>query len=89
MRKNNTVAERANQRIDKSVKKSSKKVASRSGPRKIGIDVGDKTSRYCVLDGNGEVRKEGSVPASKKGMLELRGALPRCRIALEVGTHSP
>ncbi|MDQ2949627.1 MAG: IS110 family transposase [Acidobacteriota bacterium] len=55
----------------------------------IGMDLGDKTSRYCVLDGNGEVVQEGSVATTKKGMGQVFGALRRCRIALEVGTHSP
>lgn len=55
-------------------------------PITIGIDLGDKTSRYCVLVGD-EVR-EGSVPTTQKAMLARFGALPRCRIALEVGTHS-
>jgi hypothetical protein len=79
---------------DKSVDESPGKKAKREetgapGPLTIGIDLGDKTSRYCVLDGNGEVTKEGSVPTSKKGMLTLFGTLARCRIAMEVGTHSP
>ena len=47
----------------------------REGKRKddritIGLDLGDKTNRYCVLDGEGEVIKEGSVATTKKAMLE-------------------
>ena len=59
------------------------------GPITIGLDLGDKTSRYCVLDENGEVEAEGSVATTKKGMAEKFGCLGRCRIAMEVGTHSP
>jgi len=55
----------------------------------IGLDLGDKTSRYCTLNDNGEVVKEGSVGTTRKGMLQAFGALSRCRMALEVGTHSP
>jgi transposase len=55
----------------------------------IGMDLGDKTSRYCVLDDSGEVIAERSVASTKKGMLQSFGALQRCRIAVEVGTHSP
>ncbi len=55
----------------------------------IGMDLGDKTSRYCVLDEQGEVIQEGSVATTKKGMLQVFGARKRCRIAMEVGTHSP
>jgi transposase len=54
----------------------------------IGIDVGDKTSRYCVLDSEGKAMEERSVATTKKGMTQTFGARPRCRIALEVGTHS-
>ena len=55
----------------------------------IGVDVGDRTSRYCVLDEGGEVVQEGSVGTTKKGMGQVFGSRKRCRIALEVGTHSP
>ena len=55
----------------------------------IGMDLGDKTSRYCVLNGDGEVIQEQSVATTKKGMLRVFGARKRCRIAVEVGTHSP
>ena len=55
----------------------------------IGMDLGDKTSRYCQLDGSGEMVQEGSVATTKKGMTQVFGAMGRCRIAIEVGTHSP
>jgi transposase len=55
----------------------------------IGLDLGDRTSRYCVLNGQGEVVAEGSVATTSKAMLEKFGRLGRCRVALEVGTHSP
>jgi hypothetical protein len=55
----------------------------------IGVDVGDKTSRYCVLNGTGEVKEEGRVPTSKKGMMQMLSSARRCRIAIEVGPHSP
>jgi len=98
MKKNNTVvqsvAKPKKRSSDKSVdespgKKAAKEAKGAPGPLTIGMDLGDKTSRYCVLNGSGEVSKEGSVPTSKKGMLERFGALARCRIAMEVGTHSP
>ena len=67
-----------------------RKAGSRQSDRvTIGMDLGDKTSRYCVLDDEGEVMAERSVATTKKGMLQAFGAMERCRIALEVGTHSP
>src|SRR2546423_2933 len=50
---------------------------------------GDKTSRYCAIDQEGKMLFERSVPTTTKGMTQVFGALARCRIALEVGTHSP
>lgn len=54
----------------------------------IGMDLGDKTSRYCVLEED-QVVKEGSVATTKTGLGEVFGPYVRCRIAVEVGTHSP
>ena len=54
----------------------------------IGMDLGDRTSRYCVLEED-RVVKEGSLATTKKGLQQTFGACPHCRIALEVGTHSP
>lgn len=59
------------------------------GSMTIGMDLGDKTSRYCVLNPAGEVVKEGSVATTRKGMSELFARAPGSRIALEVGAHSP
>jgi transposase len=58
-------------------------------PLTIGMDLGDRTSRYCILDGNGEQVREGSVGTTKAAMTQLYGQLKKSRIALEVGTHSP
>jgi transposase len=55
----------------------------------IGMDLGDKTSRYCALNEEGEVVGEGGVATTKKAMTEKFGRLDRTRIAMEVGTHSP
>jgi hypothetical protein len=55
----------------------------------IGMDLGDRSSKYCVLDGNGEIRAEGSVSTTKKAMTAKFAGIGRCRMAVEVGTHSP
>jgi hypothetical protein len=34
----------------------------------MGRDLGDKSSRYCVLDREGEVVQEGSVSTTRKAM---------------------
>ena len=58
-------------------------------PVTMGMDLGDKNSRYCVLSEDGEIFREGQVATTKAGMIEAFGALGRARIAIEVGTHSP
>ena len=59
------------------------------GRMTIGIDLGDKTSRYCVLNEQGEVLAESGVATTRQALERVFGARQRCRIALEVGTHSP
>jgi len=55
----------------------------------VGLDLGDRTSRYCILDEAGEKVSEDKLPTSKTGLEWLFGKMAPCRIALEVGTHSP
>ena len=66
-----------------------KKTNRAQGSVTIGMDLGDKTSRYCVLNSEGEILREGQVATTKAGMLEKFGSLGPARIAIEVGTHSP
>ncbi len=55
----------------------------------IGIDLGDKKSHYFILDKNGNVAAEGSMNTTPTDFDAHFKAIPRSRIALEVGTHSP
>ena len=55
----------------------------------IGLDLGDRWSWYCLLDEVGEVLREQKLGTTPKAMREVFGAMPRCRIALETGMHSP
>jgi transposase len=55
----------------------------------VGIDLGDRGSRYCILDEAGEVVSEGHLPTTKAGLGSLLAKMPSSRVALEVGTHSP
>jgi transposase len=55
----------------------------------IGLDLGDRWSWYCVLDEAGEVVLEQRVASTPKAMKEVFGGMPRSRLALETGTHSP
>jgi transposase len=55
----------------------------------IGLDLGDQSSRYCVLDSEGNVKAERSVATTRQGLSQAFAKGKRSRIALEVGTHSP
>jgi len=55
----------------------------------IGLDLGDRSSWYCVLDERGEVVSEQKVSTTPKAMREAFATMPRSRMALETGTHSP
>ena len=55
----------------------------------IGLDLGDRSSWYCVLDESGAVLLEQRVGTAPKAMKEVFGGMPRSRIALETGMHSP
>ncbi|WP_433963620.1 IS110 family transposase [Tunturiibacter gelidiferens] len=55
----------------------------------VGVDLGDRSSLYCVLDEAGDVLMEQRLSTTPKAIKEIFGAMPRSRIALETGTHSP
>jgi transposase len=55
----------------------------------VGLDLGDRSSWYCVVDEAGGVLLEQRLSTTPKAMKEVFGSMPRCRIALETGTHSP
>src|ERR1700720_702559 len=55
----------------------------------IGLDLGDRFSHYCILNGAGDVIGEHNLPTTPKGIEEVFARIPRSRIALETGTHSP
>jgi transposase len=55
----------------------------------IGLDLGDRSSWYCVLDEAGNVLVEQRLSTTAQAMREVFGAKPRSRMALETGMHSP
>ena len=85
MKKNNTCPKSSKR------KKTGRKTRSKTRKESftIGMDLGDKTSHYYVTDCDGEMVRESTVATTKKGMQQRFSCLPRCRIAIEVGTHSP
>src|SRR5882724_4397359 len=55
----------------------------------IGLDLGDRSSWYCVLDEAGVILLEQRLSTTPKAMGEVFDGMPRSRIALETGMHSP
>ena len=55
----------------------------------IGLDLGDGTSCYCVLEESGQIVLEQRVSTTVKALREEFGGMPRSRMVLETGMHSP
>lgn len=54
----------------------------------IGLDLGDRRSDVVIVDSHGDLVEESRVPTSPAALERKFSALPRSRIALEVGPHS-
>jgi len=55
----------------------------------VGLDLGDRYSRYCLLNREGEVVEEGRMQNTEVALRRHFEGESRLRIALETGTHSP
>lgn len=65
------------------------KLSSRESGMVVGLDLGDKFSLLCILNDQAEVIEESRVRTTPEGLQKRFASLPPCRVALEVGTHSP
>src|SRR5437879_2291797 len=84
------LAMKKNSKTMRPPKVAAQETATIASPRRtVGIDLGDQTSHYCILDEQGEVISEGTVRTSETGFQEQFRRMARARIALETGTHSP
>ena len=54
-----------------------------------GLDVGDRYTYVCMLSVDGAVVDEGRVPTTPEALQRRFGGLPRRRLVLEIGAHSP
>ena len=57
--------------------------------RSVGLDLGDRSIHYFVLDQEGEMIEEGRMRNSESALRKHFGNEARMRIAMEAGTHSP
>jgi transposase len=49
----------------------------------IGLDLGDCTSRYCILNEAGEIILEQELPTTPQGFEQVFSKIPRSRVAME------
>jgi len=66
------------------MKKTSVQVPSRC----IGLDLSDEASSYCVIDGHGDIVREGTVAMDRASLQECFRAIESCRVVLEASTQS-
>lgn len=55
----------------------------------IGLDLGDRFSHYCMLNGDGDVVESGRIQSTEQAFRRHFEGEPTMCIALECGTHSP
>ncbi len=55
----------------------------------VGVDLGDRWSRYCVLDAKGQILEEDTIATTGQAFRKLFGDRSAARVVIEVGTHSP
>lgn len=54
----------------------------------VGLDVGDRRTRYAVIDHNGNVVKEAQFKTDRESVIEFAMSCDGARVVLEVGGHS-
>jgi transposase len=55
----------------------------------IGLDLGDRRHRFCVLDKSGGLLEEGSIGNERVFLAQLSERYPGALAVLEAGCHSP
>jgi transposase len=74
----------------KKVSKETRKMEAMAKPElTVGLDMGDRFSHYCFLNGDGDVIEEGRMQSTEAALRRHFEGEPCLRIALECGTHSP
>lgn len=55
----------------------------------VGLDLGDRYSRFCILDPAGEVVEEGRIATTTEALRRRFEEAEPMLVVFEVGTHSP
>ena len=80
---------REHKQLSERLKRGSRARTAKEVSYYVGIDLGDKKSNYCFLDAEGNIFAEGTLATTQAEPSELFSSIRKCRIAIEVGTHSP
>jgi hypothetical protein len=59
-----------------------------AGQFTIGLDLGDRSTAFCVLDTDGAIVAEGKLKTTQAAIDQQFASLAPARVALEAGTHS-
>jgi transposase len=62
--------------------------ATPAGRFTIGLDLGDRSTAFCVLDTDGAIVAEGKLKTTQAAIDQQFASLAPARVALEAGTHS-
>jgi len=68
--------------------KKNSKATQRQPEETVGVDLGDKVSRYAILNEEGEVIEEGSFRNNAESISKHFAKQGHSRVALEVGTQT-
>lgn len=55
----------------------------------VGLDVGDRKSRYAIVNREGEIVEEGAVETTREALTASFAGRQRMMVVIETGTHSP
>lgn len=75
--------------MKKSISKRASGKTMADGAAAIGLDLSDRTGRFCAIDDEGKKIEEGTIQLRAVELQQWAGAVPRTVIAIEAGTHSP
>jgi transposase len=60
-----------------------------SSEKTVGVDLGDRWSRYCVVGASGVIVDEDRVRTTREAFEKQFGAMESTHVVIEAGTHSP
>jgi len=77
-----------NKKSSESAQRKAIQARSRKTKLTVGMDLGDKWSHCCFLDGEGEVVEQCRVKTTREAVKARFGELKQALVAIEVGAHS-